>query len=403
MKRILILVLAVGMLAVFASVAAAQKSVVAIVKATPEEATMLDGKFHVLDLVDVSLKNVQEYAAMEGDFTHATWDPASDEVWYQLIKKATDLAGGIPVEKGEAVLIKPNFVLSFYPMQYLGYGDDNSIQGAFADPRACLAVARICKEKGARRIIIAECPAFGDSWATFQNYGLVHAQKRYEQMGIKFELIDLCENPEMMTGPGLASKQYPMPKLLKEVQCLVPISAFKTHAYAGVTLTLKNMGIGLPSARVIGGNKFGLPHNKLAEVNADVSWIAKKVVPKQMHIIDAVYAGTWVPVAPYFRTGMIIASKDPVAADAIGTAIMNLNPRNIGTTRLAAKIGVGKMEYDQIEVVGVPLEEAIIQDFPRHPYTGRWLPWAPDMYGKVTNWDQYYRHPAFGVPDYPRW
>ena len=60
MKRIFILVLAVGMLAVFASVTAAQKSVVAIVKATPEEAAMLDGKFHVRELVDLSLKNVQE-------------------------------------------------------------------------------------------------------------------------------------------------------------------------------------------------------------------------------------------------------------------------------------------------------------------------------------------------------
>ncbi len=403
MKRMIILLLAAGMIAIFASIAAAEKSVVAIVKATPEEAAMLDGKFHVRELVDLSLKNVQEYAESEGDHTRATWDVASEEVWYKLVKQVTELAGGIPLKKGEAVLIKPNFVLSYYPMQYLGYGDDNSIQGAFADPRAALAVARICKEMGASRIIIAECPAFGDAWATYMNYGLVYAQKRYADMGIKYELIDLCESWEMMPGLGLASKQYPMPKLLKQVQCLIPICAFKTHSMAGVTLTLKNMGIGLPSSRVIGANKFGLPHNKLAEVNADVTYIAQKVVPKQMHIIDAIYAGTWTPVAPYFLSGLLIASKDPVAADAIGTACMNLNPRNIGSTRLAAKHGLGKMEYDEIEVVGLPLEEAIIQDFPRHPYAARWLPWTPELYGKVTNWDQYYRHPAYGVPNYPRW
>ncbi len=69
---------------------------------------------------------------------------------------------------------------------------------------------------------------------------------------------------------------------------------------AGVTLALKNMGIGLPSARVIGANKFGLPHNKLPEVNADVNSIAQTIVPRQIHIIDALYAGTWPPVAPYF-------------------------------------------------------------------------------------------------------
>jgi len=82
---------------------------------------------------------------------------------------------------------------------------------------------------------------------------------------------------------------------------------------------------------------------------------------------------------------------------------MNFNPRNIGTTRLAAQYGLGQMEYDEIEVVGTPLEEAIIQDYPRHPYKARCYPWAPDSYGKVTNWDQYYRHALYGVPDYPRW
>ena len=55
-------------------------------------------------------------------------------------------------------------------------------------------------------------------------------------------------------------------------------------------------------------------------------------------------------------------------------------------------MGLGKMEYDEIEVVGTPLEEAIIQDFPKHPYKARKWPWTPTMYGKVANWDAYYRH-----------
>jgi len=401
MKRILILVLAVGMLAVFASVAAAQKSVVAIVKATPEEAKMLDGKFHY-NWSEV-LDQTKEHYAQTGEYPRATWDEASEEVWYKYVKQAVDLAGGIPLKKGETVLIKPNFVLSFYTMLVMNYGDDNSLQGAFADPRAALAVARICAEMGAGRIIIAECPAMGDAWAAYRNNSLEWHQKKYHGMGVKYELLDLCDDWEMMPGLGLASKEYPIPKILKKVQCLVDISAFKTHAFAGVTMALKNLGIGLPSARAIGPVKLGLPHGHLAEVIVDVNYIAQKLVPRQMHIVDAVYAGTWVPVAPYFLTGYIMASKDAVAIDAIGTAVMNHNPRNIGTTRLAAQYGLGKMEYDEIEVVGIPLEEAIIQDFPRHPYKGRWYPWTPDRFGKVTNWDQYYRHELYGVPNYPRW
>jgi len=403
MKKMLVLLLALGVVVAFSAVAMAAKSVVAIVKASPEDAKLMDGHFHIND--DVAHEQTDAYHEATGDVVRALWDESSEEVWYQQIKKACDLAGGIPLNKGEAILIKPNFVLSYYPMYWSGFGDDNSIQGGFADPRAALAVARIAKEMGAGRIIIAECPMLGDAWATYQNYGMTWAQKRYADMGIKYELIDLCENWEMMSGLGLAMKtrMYPIPKLLKQVQCMVDIAAYKTHEYAGVTLSLKNLGIGLPTTRVIGAGKFGLPHQNVAEVIVDVNYIAQKLVPRQMHIIDGLYAGTWIPAAPYFQSGLIFASKDPVANDAIGTACMNLNPRNIGTTVLAAKMGLGKMEYDEIEVVGTPLEEAILQDFPRHPYKARRWPWTPTMYGKVANWDQYYRHPIYGVPNYPRW
>jgi uncharacterized protein (DUF362 family) len=401
MKKILVLLLALGVVVAFSTVAMAAKSVVAIVKASPEDAKLMDGHFHIND--DVAHEQTTAYHDATGDYVRAIWDESSEDVWYEQVKKACDLAGGIPLKKGEAILIKPNFVLSYYPMNWMGFGDDNSIQGAFADPRAALAVARIAKEMGAGRIIIAECPALGDAWATFQNYGLTWAQKKYADKGIKYELIDLCENWEMMPGLGLATKMYPMPKLLKQVQCMVDISAFKTHEYAGVTLSLKNLGIGLPSQRVIGACKFGLPHQNVAEVIVDVNAISQKWCPRQMHIIDGLYAGTWVPAAPYFLSGLIFASKDPVANDAVATACMNLNPRNYGTTTLAAKMGLGKFEYDEIEVVGVPLEEAILQDFPKHPYKARKWPWTPTMYGKVANWDAYYRHELYGVPNYPRW
>jgi len=403
MKRILVLLVALVAVMAFASFAVAAKSVVAIVKASPEEAKAMDGGFHIND--DTAHEQTSKYHNETGEYVRALWSPESEEVWYQQMKKAIDMVGGIPLKKGETVLIKPNHVLSYYPMNWMGFGDDNSIQGAFSDPRASLAAARICAEMGAGRIIIAECPALGDAWATFMNYGYTWPAtvKKYADMGVKYELIDLCEDWEMMKGLGLASPEYPMPKLLKQVQCLVNISCFKTHEYAGVTFALKNLGIGLPSQRVIGACKFGLPHRNVAEVHVDVNYIAQKLVPRQIHICDALYAGTWVPVAPYFLSGLLFASKDPVALDAIATAVMNMNPRNIGTTRLAAQYKLGQMEYDQIEVVGTPLEEAIIQDFPRHPYKGRKWPWTPTMYGKVTNWDQLYRDPIFGVPNYPRW
>lgn len=402
MKRLLISLTVLGMIFCFASVVAAEKSVVSIVKCTDKaELDLLSNTFHFND--DISHEQTTEHYDRTKEYPRAVWSEESEGVWYKYVKQAIDLVGGLNIKKGETILIKPNYVLSAYPMIWMGFGDDNSLQGAFADTRAALAVAQMAAEQGAGRIIITECPALGDSWATFRNYGLEWVQKRYADKGIPYELIDFCDNWEMMPGLGLATKEYPIPTILKETDLFVPIAAFKTHEYAGVTLALKNIGIGVPSARVIGMCKFGLPHRNVAEVITDVVAITQKICPNQLHVIDAVYAGTWVPAAPYFASGMIMASKDPVAVDAICTAVMNHNPRNIGTTRLAAQHGLGKMEYDEIEVVGVSLEDAIIQDFPRHPYKARLWPWTPTMYGKVSNWDQKYRDPLFGVPNYPRW
>ena len=402
MKRFSIVLLALGVVFFLGSTAMADKSVVSIVKSDNQaDLDFLANDFHFN--ADVSKEQTVDYHERTGDYPHVVWSEESEEVWYKYIKRSIDLIGGLGIKKGDTVYIKPNMVLSAYPMIWMGFGDDNSLQGGFADSRSALAVARMAAEAGAGRIIIGECPMVGDFWATARNYSLEWVQERYAKNGIKYELHDLCDDWMMMPGLGLGSSTYPVPKILKEVDLFVPIAAFKTHEYAGVTLALKNIGIGIPSARVIGMGKFGLPHQDVAEVITDVVWISQQLVPNQIHIVDAVYAGTWVPAAPYFPSGMIMASKDPVAIDAICTAVMNHNPRNIGTTRLAAKNGLGKMEYDEIEVVGVPLEEAIIQDFPRHPYAARLWPWTPTRYGKVSNWDQKYRDPLYGVANYPRW
>ena len=117
MKKILVLLLSLIAVFAFTSFAMAQKSVVSIVKATPEDAKMLDGGFHIND--DVAHEQTREYHEATGDYTHALWDPASEDMWYKYTKQAVDLAGGIPLRRGEAVLIKPNFVLSYLSLIHI--------------------------------------------------------------------------------------------------------------------------------------------------------------------------------------------------------------------------------------------------------------------------------------------
>jgi hypothetical protein len=55
------------------------------------------------------------------------------------------------------------------------------------------------------------------------------------------------------------------------------------------------------------------------------------------------------------RTGVVVASKDPVAADIVGAKIIRVKPSSIKYLNYAAKKGIGNM--DKIEVVGDDLSE----------------------------------------------
>ena len=69
MKRLLTVLMVVGVVVAFASVATAEKSVVSIMRATKADAKKLDVNFKTIDYV--ALDQTKQYAEARGDFTHA--------------------------------------------------------------------------------------------------------------------------------------------------------------------------------------------------------------------------------------------------------------------------------------------------------------------------------------------
>jgi uncharacterized protein (DUF362 family) len=56
--------------------------------------------------------------------------------------------------------------------------------------------------------------------------------------------------------------------------------------------------------------------------------------------------------------GLIMASCDCVAHDAVMAALMGLDPMNVPLVRLAFETGLGEARMENIDVRGVPVEEA---------------------------------------------
>jgi len=72
------------------------------------------------------------------------------------------------------------------------------------------------------------------------------------------------------------------------------------------------------------------------------------------------------------KLGVIMASGDGVALDAVASYLMGFDPRAIETTVAAYEQKLGEMDLDQIELAGAKLSDLVIKDW-KHPPNSHWL------------------------------
>jgi uncharacterized protein (DUF362 family) len=96
--------------------------------------------------------------------------------------------------------------------------------------------------------------------------------------------------------------------------------------------------------------------------------------PIHLALIDGVESiaageGPWVAGVRIVKPGVLIADLNPVATDAVSSAVMGYNPRAArgtapfqtcdNTLLLAEAHGAGTADLKRIEVRGVPIEQAL--------------------------------------------
>ena len=87
MKRLLTVLMALGVVVAFASAATAEKSVVSIVQCTDKgELKLLADDFHFND--DVAHNQTKEYHEATGYYPRVVWSEAREREWYNYVKVA---------------------------------------------------------------------------------------------------------------------------------------------------------------------------------------------------------------------------------------------------------------------------------------------------------------------------
>jgi uncharacterized protein (DUF362 family) len=125
--------------------------------------------------------------------------------------------------------------------------------------------------------------------------------------------------------------EFMVPKIIRDADLCVNVPKMKYMSFTKISAALKNIYGCNPYPK-----KFQY-HSKLDEVIVALN----KVMPFNLHVLD----GLTVCSSKTLRLGLIMASQDLVAVDAVAAKIMGVDPKSVVHLRLAEKEGLGKTSF----------------------------------------------------------
>jgi uncharacterized protein (DUF362 family)/Pyruvate/2-oxoacid:ferredoxin oxidoreductase delta subunit len=160
---------------------------------------------------------------------------------------------------------------------------------------------------------------------------------------------------------GFFLKKVHLSKAALDADVLINLPKLKTHSLTVLTGGVKNMYGTIPNGlRTRFHGDYVRPED-FGQVLVDIF----SAIKPQLTIMDGVVTmeGEGPASGSLREVGVILASQDAVALDAVATKIIGLDPMDIYTTKYATERGLGIGNLQDIEVVGETLEDVSVTDF----------------------------------------
>ncbi|MCX5874169.1 MAG: DUF362 domain-containing protein [Deltaproteobacteria bacterium] len=273
--------------------------------------------------------------------------PATYETVRESVDKAFDL---FPLEfHGKKVLIKPNVLRS-----------SETNEGIVTHPALLRSVVEKVETLGPASIVVGDNPgifSYGANEESFEKTGLMEAAKGYYQ-NIGTDALRVDFNPDFMPTVSIS-------RIVMEADIVISLPKFKTHGLTVMTGAIKNSYGYLPGAQKAKLHKAAGNPQRFHEVVVDVF----RLRPPDLFIVDAVVGmeGNG-PACPDLRDiGLIFASDNAVALDAVIATTMGCDPGRLRFLQKAKELGLGDYDLSKIEVIG---ELKILPDFKLPPLGG---------------------------------
>jgi uncharacterized protein (DUF362 family) len=264
----------------------------------------------------------------------------------------------LPV-RGKTILLKPNFV---------GPDPQNQIN---THPAVVAAARESFLQLGAERVLLGDGPALDRD-----TEGIVESMRLREYIGPLARCIvdlnlDAPRKTVLRTNASTLKHLY-FPETVLGADLVVSMPRMKTHHWAGVTLSLKNM------FGVVPGSCYGWPKNILhwAGITRSLLDINATVRP-DFAIVDGIVGmeGNGPTQGTPKFCGVLVMGDDPVAVDSTCTRIMGLIPERIEYLTQAALL-LGQLREEKIQQIGENIAQVVapfevLENFKKLNATGR--------------------------------
>lgn len=270
---------------------------------------------------------------------------------YENVGPAVEKAFSLfPLElKGKKVLIKPNVLRQ-----------SETKEAIVTHPAVLRAVVDKVETMEPASIVVGDNPglvSYGANEASFKATGLMDAAKGYyRNIGSESQEIDFTT--EFLSGASIS-------RAIWDADIIISLPKFKTHGLTVVTGAIKNSYGFLPGAQKAKFHRAAGSPKGFHELIVDVFRLR---VP-DLFIMDAVVGmeGNG-PASPDLRDiGLILASDNAVALDAVVATMMGCDPGRLRFLQKAKEVGLGDYDLKQIEIIG---ELKQIPDFKLPPLGG---------------------------------
>ena len=242
--------------------------------------------------------------------------------------------------RGKTIVLKPNLV-EFDPKGVIN-----------TNPLVIEAAVDCFLTLGARKVLIAEGPGHRrDNEYLLTASGIYRVLKEHRVPYVDLNSDDV--RPTRLRSRFTTLEQLYLPETLYNADVLVSMPKLKTHHWAGVTLSLKNM------FGVVPGSVYGWPKNILhwQGIHNSILDINSSLPVRQFAIVDGVVGmeGNGPLQGQAKDSGILIFGEDLVAVDATAARLMRIEPKKIKYLAEAGEF-LGNVNYESIEQIGENLE-----------------------------------------------